>query len=191
MSDDENKQNETMNKKEEDKEIIEETKSEEDENIPQDESHDDHGEVIESLQKDLEMTNASLKKALADYQNYKRRVEEEKNDISLITNSILLRLLLDVLDDFELLVKNIPSELKDDQWKEGLTLIFDKLKDVVFSQHVELLEVKVGDLYNPATQEVIGTITGENANSISQVVRNGYKIGDKIIRPARVIVVKN
>jgi molecular chaperone GrpE len=191
MSDDENKQNETVNKKEEDKEIIEETKSEEIENIPQDENHDDHGEVVESLQKDLEMTNASLKKALADYQNYKRRVEEEKKDISLITNSILLRLLLDVLDDFELLVKNVPSELKDDQWKEGLTLIFDKLKDVVFSQHVELLEVKVGDLYNPATQEVIGTITGENANSISQVVRNGYKIGDKIIRPARVIVVKN
>lgn len=146
------------------------------------------GVKVKSLQEELEQTTNALRKSLADYQNYKRRNEEEQKSMTLIASGILLGKVLDVIDDFELTVKNIPEDVHESQWFTGLQMVLGKLKNIITSEGLERIDLKEGDLYNPAIQEVIGTVEGEEDNRIVQVLSVGYKLQNRVIRPAKVIV---
>ncbi len=131
-----------------------------------------------AMNKDLE---AQLKRALADYQNLEKRVEEERKLLSRLSASLLIEKFLPVLDNLE----NAQSHLKD----EGLEMVIKQFKEILASEGVEEIAA-IGAKFDPNQHEAVETQEGERDNVITKVVSKGYKIENTALRPAKVIVSK-
>jgi molecular chaperone GrpE len=147
--------------------------------------------MIESLTHEKEDLEIKLKSALSDYQNFKRRVETEKENSSNVLNNIVLREFLNVLDNIYLYMKHLEKDKSvSDSILSGIKLIYDQCNEIVVSQGLSLEEVKEGDSVSPLLHEVVGTVTGERDGIITEVVRVGYVKDGNVVRAARVIVEK-
>ena len=130
----------------------------------------------ESKSKQLE---EQLKRALADYQNLERRVEEERRLLGQLSSAILIEKFLPVLDNLENAKKHI-----DDQ---GLEMVINQFKDVLKTEGVEEI-VAEGTKFDPNLHEATEVAEGQNDGIIARVIRKGYKINNKVIRPTQVVV---
>ncbi|MFA6981652.1 MAG: nucleotide exchange factor GrpE [Patescibacteria group bacterium] len=136
-----------------------------------------------ALQKQLDEMENNWKRALADYKNLQKRVEEEKAEIVSFSNMILLARLLPVLDNLELLEKHSKDE--------GMRMITKEFRDVLKDAGVEEIEAE-GKEFDPMTMEAVD-MEGDLADNkavVTSVVRRGFKMKDRLIRPARVVVSK-
>ena len=131
--------------------------------------------------KKIQTLENQLKRALADYANLQRRLEEEKKTVTKFANTVLLVRFLDILDNLEVAQKTINSE--------GLELVIRKFKDLLASENVKEISTD-GARFDPNLHEGVGMIDGEKDGEIGEVVQKGYQIEDKVIRPARVRVTK-
>ena len=148
---------------------------------------------IKELQEQKLLLENQLKSSLSDYQNLKRRMDTEKENILDFKSSIILREFLDIIDDIYLYIKHISGEaIKKEDMVNGINIIYNKGKDIMKNQGIEIQNVNIGDSYSMYEHEVIGTIMeGEDKNNkIIDVVRVGYVQNGKVIRPAGVIVGK-
>ncbi|NLX09024.1 MAG: nucleotide exchange factor GrpE [Chloroflexi bacterium] len=130
----------------------------------------------------------SLQRERAAFQNYKRRVERERDDQrQQLTGSVLARF-LPVLDDFYRAMEAVPAD-QCDQWYEGVLLIQRKLERVLQDEGVSEIEA-LGLEFDPNFHEAVGVDEGVEAESgtITQVLLRGYKHGDRVLRPAMVRV---
>jgi len=118
------------------------------------------------------------KRALADYANLEKRVDNEKKSFIKYSNLRLLEKLLPIIDDLELCEKH----LKD----QGLTITLNKLKEVLKDEGVEEIEAEKKE-FNPFLMEAIETVKGPK-NRVMEVVSKGYLLGDKVLRVAKVKV---
>lgn len=117
----------------------------------------------------------------ADMENLKKRLTKEKNESIERTKIKMIESILDMDNDISIALKNIKGEIP-----EGVSLIVKKLKNFLKSQAIEEILV---DKYDPDLHEVISVIeTGEE--KIVEVVSNGYKMGDKIVRYPKIILSK-
>lgn len=132
------------------------------------------------------------KRARADFANLKRRTEKERAELLKFANAELLAKLLPVLDDFERALSNLPVELRAMTWLEGVFLIQRKLQLVLEQEGVQPLEV-VGQPFDPNLHEaVIHEETNKHPDGqIIAEIQKGYKLGDRVLRPALVKVAKN
>lgn len=124
---------------------------------------------------------AQLKRALADYQNLEKRVEEERKLLSKLSASLLIEKLLPVLDNLE----KAQAHLKD----EGLEIVLKQFKEILSAEGVEEIAAH-GAQFNPNYHEAVETQQGENDNVVIKVLEKGYKIENTVLRPAKVIVSK-
>ena len=122
-----------------------------------------------------------LKRALADYQNLEKRVEEERKLLSKLSASLLIEKLLPVLDNLE----KAQVHLKD----EGLEIVLKQFKEILTQEGVEEIAAE-GAQFNPHYHEAVESQQGEQDNLVIKVLTKGYKIEDTILRPAKVIVSK-
>jgi len=122
-----------------------------------------------------------LKRALADYQNLEKRVEEERKLLSKLSASLLIEKLLPVLDNLE----KAQIHLKD----QGLEIVIKQFEDILTQEGVEEIAAE-GAQFNPHYHEAIESQQGEQDNLVIKVLTKGYKIEDTILRPAKVIVSK-
>ncbi len=122
---------------------------------------------------------SQLKRALADYHNLERRVEEERRLLSSLSSALLIEKFLPVLDNLE----NANTHLND----QGLEIVIKQFKNLLQSEGVEEIDSK-GQQFDPNLHEAIETQEGENNNMIVRITRKGYKMNDKVLRPAQVIV---
>lgn len=134
---------------------------------------------VEQKELDLE---SQLKRALADYQNLERRIDEERRLLSHLSSALVIEKLLPVLDNLE----NAQKHLKD----EGLEMVIKQFKDVLTSEGVEEI-VSEGSPFDPNLHEATDIAQDEKDGIILKVIRKGYKINDKVIRPAQVVVGNN
>ncbi|MCL4390021.1 MAG: nucleotide exchange factor GrpE [Patescibacteria group bacterium] len=130
-------------------------------------------------QEELEELKNKYLRALADYQNLEKQTANWKEEFSQYANVGLIRKLLEVLDDLE----KAQDHIKD----EGLELVLAKLKKILADEGLEELELE-GKEYDPAQAEVISTEPGQENNKIIKVLQKGYKLKDKVIRVAKVVV---
>ena len=136
-----------------------------------------------------------LKRCQADFENYKKRqAENQKNFIQYASENIVSEI-IPVLDNFHVSTEHIPEDQKNSPWVVGIMHIQKQLEKVLTDNGVEEIAVKVGDKFDPKIHEAIqsnsqGTKNKEQKSEeiISKIVLRGYKIGDRIVRPARVIV---
>ena len=129
---------------------------------------------------------ASWQRSQADLENYIKRAELEKSETIESANRILVSDLLPILDDFERAFASLPVELYEQNWTEGIKLIYNKIKAVLESQG--LVEIKaMGECFDPCWHEAAGQLEGEEGIVVEEI-RKGYRFRDKLLRPAMVMV---
>jgi len=123
-------------------------------------------------------------RARADYVNLERRVENQQEEFVKFANSVLILKLLPILDDLE---KAAVTE-KDG----GVDLVLKNLQEVLQSEGIEEIKIKKGDDFDPNTMECVITESTEDTEGteakVLEVIRKGYKIKEKVLRPAQVAV---
>ena len=135
-----------------------------------------------SLESELDDVKAQLLRSLADYQNLQRRSSED------LVNARLdaLKPFLSVLDDLQRAVQAIEADANQSPWVEGVTLAVQKFENTLLNRGVQTYG-EVGEVFDPKLHEAIGLTAGPDGQ-ILEVIAGGYEVGEKIIRPALVIV---
>ena len=118
------------------------------------------------------------KRALADYANLEKRIIREKEDFIKFSNAQLWEKLLPIIDDLELCEKHLEDE--------GLNLTIIKLKEILKKEGI--IEIKAqGEDFNPQLMEAVEIVPGSKGKVI-KVLKKGYLLGEKVLRPAKVNV---
>jgi len=152
--------------------------------------------ALKSACEDLKAQSAeyldSLQRERASFANYKKRVDQD--NLLVYDNALadLIKVFLPVVDDLERAMKNRPSDPEADPWISGIGLILQKLMKTLDARGVSALDVQPGDDFDPAFQEAV--THEENPeysdSQVIEVVQTGYKLKDRVIRPALVRVAK-
>jgi len=131
---------------------------------------------------------ANWQRAEADFVNYKRRVEQERNEAKRLANAALIINILPILDDLERALTSLNIEMAGLTWFDGIRLIYRKLQLVLESAGVSQIEAE-GQPFDPRFHEAVMYGEGEEGKVVAEVQR-GYKINDRVLRPAMVVVGK-
>jgi molecular chaperone GrpE len=137
-------------------------------------------------------SRASWQRSAADFANYRRRTEQEREQTLGLANEMLLLKLLSVVDDFDRALAATPKELEHLGWVEGLWLVERKLRNLLESEGVTPIEA-VGKPFDPREHEAVlheETTSAPDGTVISELQR-GYRVRDRVLRPALVSVAKN
>ena len=131
---------------------------------------------------------ASWQRAAADHQNFKRRVEQERSEVGRLASTSLVINLLPLMDDLERALRTVDSKLAGLTWIDGIWLIYRKFQAVL--ENAGCREIPAdGQPFDPKVHEAISEAPGEEGKVVS-VVQKGYTLGDRVIRPAMVVVGK-
>jgi molecular chaperone GrpE len=125
----------------------------------------------------------------ADFVNYRRRIEEERAQQMRDANLSYVKRLLPVLDDFErAMASGTPAELESN-WGKGIQLVERNLRGLLTADDVQRIDVE-GAEFDPREHEAVGSQPSADVaeGHVLHVVRPGYRKGDRIIRPAQVVV---
>ena len=137
-------------------------------------------EKIKKMEERIEELENNWKRALADYKNLEKRTAEERESFINYANESLIRTLLPVLDNMELMVKHFEDE--------GLRMILQDLKKTLMNENVTEVEA-LGNEFNAVCMDAIETVEGDEGIVI-EVITKGYLLKNKLLRPARVKVGK-
>jgi molecular chaperone GrpE len=129
---------------------------------------------------------AKWQRAEADLINYRRRAEQEKEEIGKFANTGLMLSLLPVLDDMERAFSSVPDEPGLNNWADGIRLIARKLQASLKSQGLSEIEA-LGKMFDPYLHEAVRQDRGEDGMVVEEI-QKGYKLKDRVIRPSRVVV---
>jgi molecular chaperone GrpE len=141
---------------------------------------------LEEEKKKAESSLASWQRAAADFQNYKRRTEQERKDVAQFANAALIINILPILDDLERALRNVDQHLGGLTWVDGIRLIYRKLQAILEAAGVKEIKTE-GQDFDPRYHEATMSAEGEEGKVVSEVQR-GYMLGDRVLRPAMVIV---
>lgn len=150
---------------------------------------------IERLEKERDEYLRGWQRVQADYKNREKEIEEYKKSVIKFANSDLIKDILPVLDGYDMARSNKDQwEGVDSNWRMGIEYLFSQLSKVLESNGVEVFGNE-GEVYNPNLHEAIEMIDlkdeeKDKDDKIISVIQKGYKIGEKILRPARVRVGK-
>lgn len=126
----------------------------------------------------------------AAFINYRKEQEKRQEELKFYATEDILRSLLEVMDNLVLADKHAPPEVRKDKWFEGLKHIEKQFIQILSRYGVE--EVKAeGEKFDPAAHETMGEVESDKApGTIVEVLRKGYKMGDIVLRPARIKTAK-
>ena len=146
---------------------------------------------LHSVRKDVEVNKDLTQRAQAELSNLRRRTDDDRITWQRQSNSRLLVKMLPVVDELELAVTHADDGQPSESWVEGVKLIQRKVATLLESEGVTKIEA-AGVQFNPVEHEAIGTeeSIAFSSGSIIQVVRNGYKLHDRIIQAAQVVVAR-
>jgi len=131
-------------------------------------------------------------RARAEFANYKRRVEAERTELTANAGAEALKRVLPAVDDFERAMQTLPDDLKDNPWINGVAMVQRKLNAALEQSGITPLATNPGDPFDPNVHEAITHEDSDQFGSeqIIGEVQRGYKIGDRVLRPALVRVAR-
>jgi molecular chaperone GrpE len=153
------------------------------------------GGELESMKQKLAEADArsaqnldGWQRAVAEFQNYKKRVERDRDADQTLMKGDLIKKVLPILDDLERALENRPA---DDAWTAGIDLIKRKLQSILEAEGVKRIEAE-GAVFDPNFHEAISTepVDGLESGRVVAIVQNGYMLGDRVVRPAQVRVAR-
>jgi molecular chaperone GrpE len=132
----------------------------------------------------------ALQRERAEFQNYKRRTAEERMRELGLAGEDLIRKVLVLADDFDRAIEARPPEIADHPWFEGIAAIDRKLRQLLDSEGVTTIDASAGRPFDPREHEAIANVPDPNRaeGEIVEEVRRGYRLRDRVIRPALVAV---
>ena len=127
-------------------------------------------------------------RAVAEFQNFKKRLERDRETDQAAMKADLIRRVLPILDDLERALQSRPPE---DAWFNGIELIQRKLQSILEAEGVKRMQAE-GTAFDPNFHEAISEepVDGAESGRVVEVVLNGYMLGERVIRPAQVKVAK-
>jgi molecular chaperone GrpE len=133
---------------------------------------------------------AALQRERAEFLNYKRRTAEERERDLGIAAEGLIRKVLAVADDFDRAIEARPESIATDPWFEGVAAIDRKLRTLLESEGVSPIDAPPGTAFDPREHDAIANVpgTGRPEGEIVEQVRRGYRLRDRVLRPALVAV---
>jgi len=150
------------------------------------------GEVA-SLQKALDEEKVKSEKYLvnwqraqADFINYKKRCEQEKDEVKQFGNATLILSILPVLDDLERALASVSDDIAGLTWVEGVKLILRKFQAILESQGISDIKA-IGQPFDPRFHEAVMRVPGKEGIVVDEM-QKGYKLKDRVIRPSMVVV---
>ncbi|RYY39700.1 MAG: nucleotide exchange factor GrpE [Chitinophagaceae bacterium] len=146
---------------------------------------------LEALKAQLDAKSDQYLRLAAEFDNYKRRTAKERIELIQTAGKDVIVSLLDVLDDSERAEQQLEKTDDVAQIKEGIRLVFTKLRNTLGGRGLKPMEVK-GQEFNPDLHEAITEIPAgdEHKGKVVDEVMKGYTLNDKIIRFAKVVVGK-
>jgi len=143
---------------------------------------------IEELEKKNEEYLDRLKHLQADFENYKKRMEKERREIITLSTERLVKQLLVLLDDFERALTNSNNCKVPENQKQGMKMVQNQLKEILGGENIS--EIDTSEKLDPFQHEVVTRVQNSKYedNEIIECLQKGYKMGDKVIRPARVVI---
>jgi molecular chaperone GrpE len=145
--------------------------------------------LLEEERQKAQSYMSSWQRSAADFVNYKRRVEQEREEFSRLAGAALIINILPILDDLERALQGVDSHLAGLTWVDGIRLIHRKFQAVLEMNGVNEIEAD-GAAFDPNLHEAVAFGPGEEGKVIS-VVQKGYMLHGRVLRPAMVVVGKN
>jgi molecular chaperone GrpE len=147
----------------------------------------------DAIQQKADEYLAGLQRERAEFANYRRRTSEEREAMLGLAGEDLIRKVLVLADDFDRAIEAQPAELAGDAWVEGVTAIDRKLRALLESEGVSQIDASPGRPFDPREHEAIASVpgTGRNDGDIVEEIRRGYRLRDRVVRPALVAVAAN
>ena len=143
-------------------------------------------ELLKEKQEELDDITDRYKRVHAEFENYKKRSQKEREGLY---NSILA----DVVESFLPVIDNLENaekvETKDENYKKGIELVLKQFKDVLKAKGIEEIKT-VGETFDPGLHEAVSSVQDDTLGEkeIKEEYRKGYKIGTKVIRHSMVVV---
>lgn len=133
---------------------------------------------------------AGWQRTKADFLNYKKDQERVIAELRKYANEDIVLALLPTVDSFELATRHLPDDLKDSDWVKGILCIKGMFEN--FLRDAGVTEIRaLGEKFDPNLFEAVGEIEMEgDPDTVGEEVQKGYRMGDKVIRPAKVRVVR-
>ncbi len=153
---------------------------------------DDDVAELERLQAELNALNDRHLRLAAEFDNYRKRVERERTEQHARSQADLLRRLLDVLDDLQRVEHFDPDTVTSQSLLQALELVEKKFRTVLQTVGLEEIQAR-GEFFNPQTMEALMTAPAEHPEEdevVADVLQKGYRMGNTLLRPARVSVKK-
>jgi molecular chaperone GrpE len=147
------------------------------------------GELDESKRQADEYL-AALQRERAEFLNFKRRTADERERDLGLAGEDLIRKVLAVADDFDRAIDARPDSIAEDAWFEGVAAIDRKLRALLESEGVSTIPADPGTTFDPREHDAIANVpgTGRPEGEIVEQVRRGYRLRDRVLRPALVAV---
>jgi molecular chaperone GrpE len=146
----------------------------------------------DELERDINELTSDLQRTRADFENYRKRVELEKEQARAAAKSQAVLKLLPVVDNIERAISHMPKDLAENKWAQGVSGLVKNLEKSLESLDLKRIEAKPGTAFNPDLHEAIQM--DEDAEGDHEVVAEelqpGYTLGGSVIRPSMVKVTK-
>ncbi len=148
-------------------------------------------DLIEQLTREKDQFRALAQRAQADLVNYRNRASQEMEESRRIVKFGVISKFLNVADDLERAIGNIPSDM-DENWSEGITLVLRGLENSLTLEGVEKIDA-LGESFDPHFHEALmyEERSDKKEGIVVDVIQAGYKIKDRVLRPARVVVAQS
>lgn len=172
----------------EENELIEENNNQENSKDSENMSEpNNNSDLTEKLEKEKDR----YIRLFAEFDNYKKRVIKERQDLLKYSDKDILESLLPVLDDFDRAITELEKKEDDLSVLEGVKLIYNKLFNTLKDRGLTVIDVKAGDDFNIDYHEAITQVPSPDESlkgKIIDVVQKGYLLHEKVIRYAKVVI---
>lgn len=168
----------------EEEQLVEETVETTDETVQETEKEPTTEELI-AQEKDKYL------RLFAEFENYKKRTTKERIELFKTASQDVMTALLPVLDDFERALAHIDDDKEAEELRKGVLLIYQKMVTTLEQKGLSKMEVKQGDTFDAEIHEAITQIPAPSKKlkgKVVDVIEQGYKLGDKVIRFPKVVI---
>lgn len=161
------------------------------EELEEDDNIDELKTKLEDKMKELEELNNRLLRLQADFLNYKKRVEKEKESIYAYASEELICQVLPVIDNFERALDSVNDKQKEDSFYKGVEMVYKQLLDILKKSGLEEIKA-IGEKFDPNLHHGVAQeeSSEHEEDTIIEVYQKGYKLKDKVIRPSMVKISK-
>ena len=151
----------------------------------------DVAQMLAELQKSNDQNLDMAQRAQAELANYRKRVDDERFTQQQYANSRLIIRLLPIVDELEMALEHSGDMEIDTAWLEGIKLIHRKVLQMLESEGLNKIEA-IGQQFDPLQHEAVSTEDSSEVETgyVLAVLRNGYRLHDRIIQPAQVVVAR-